>query len=128
MRRFGISLVLFGALVFGAKQASAADYICAANFLPGPSVAGSYGDVSFSLYTQPDCQGSYLGFYTLCSVGATYSLCANSAPYLGVNAEEMAVIANTVSQAAGLNFPVSVQTTSCINPASSNCAGFVLYN
>jgi hypothetical protein len=87
-----MSVLLAGATLSGAARA---DYVCSVTHDPRRSYLnnltgqityyGSYGVISVQLYSAPGCSGNYRGGFTLCSVGATYSSCSNSANLLSIS-------------------------------------------
>jgi hypothetical protein len=66
-----------------------ADYVCSVTHDPRKSSLdrwsgqityyGTYGTLYANFYTGPGCTGTYKGGFTICSSGATYSLCNNTA-------------------------------------------------
>ena len=75
-------VAVLGCLLFTARAEAAADgYVCSMGFDPQSSNMGSYGYIYLSVYSAPDCQGSYRGGGYLCSVGATSPSCASTHLY-----------------------------------------------
>jgi hypothetical protein len=87
-----LSVLLAGATLSGAARA---EYLCSVTHDPRRSsfnsvtgqttYYGSYGTIYVTSYSEPACSGTYRGSFTLCSVGATYSSCSNSANLLSVS-------------------------------------------
>jgi hypothetical protein len=87
-----ISVLLAGATLSGAARA---DYVCSVTHDPRRSYLnnitgqatyyGSYGIIYVRFYSEPGCSGTYRSGFTLCSVGATYSGCSNSANLLSIS-------------------------------------------
>jgi hypothetical protein len=84
------SVVLVSTLLAASAVTStaSADYVCSVTNDPRKSYFdrftgtttyyGSYGTLYANFYTGPGCTGTYKGGFTVCSIGANYSLCNNS--------------------------------------------------
>jgi len=115
--------VAFAGLSLSAGSAKA-DYICEAWFSPLDTLGkGNNGFVQFYTYSGPDCTGSYLNFYNLCSTGATSSQCINNSSFHYTSAELLATW-DAVRDALALNLRVGVPGNACIG-GSGFCAGYV---
>lgn len=55
-------------------------YACRGTYVPGSSY-GTYGSITFQLYTGAHCAGTFMGNYTICSTGATYPGCGTGLLY-----------------------------------------------
>jgi hypothetical protein len=87
-----LSVLLAGVTLSGAARA---DYVCSVTHEPRRSYLntstgqttyyGSYGIFSVTFYTEPGCTGTYRGGFTMCSTGATYAYCSNSANLLSIS-------------------------------------------
>jgi len=57
-------------------------YVCTVQIKSGASASDNpYGYTVFSLYTQPDCAGSYIKTMNLCSSSSYGGACYTSVPY-----------------------------------------------
>jgi hypothetical protein len=129
MKKSFVSLLAFAAISLNIGIASA-DYVCKAEVVPSPANTGggNYGYFFASVYSGPDCSGSYVGSYYFCSTGASFGLCADWVATRGQSAEQMAILAGKVIDAAQWNLPISVQPMQCILSSLSNCGGFIYFN
>src|SRR5262245_21913625 len=116
MKRRSVCLAAFAMISLSAGAASAAtgNYVCSAAYVPGSSSVGSHGYVTVTVFSGPDCTGTFLGGFFLCSSNATSSVCSNQSTYLATSDSEIATMATKVIDAAQWNMPVTVDTTSCI--------------
>src|SRR5215469_8882090 len=70
-------------LLCGATIASAAviEHACSVSYVPGQGQLGNNGYVAVTLYSGANCSGSYNETQYLCTVGATYGMCAAGVAY-----------------------------------------------
>jgi hypothetical protein len=111
MKRSIVTSLAFVAISLFASAASA-DYVCQTTYMPGSQAGGYYGFFTVSLYTGPDCSGSYVGYYYFCSSGATSSQCPQS--YLPASDAQMSMLVTKVIDATQWNLPVKVPLGNCI--------------
>jgi hypothetical protein len=70
-----------GAAMLFATSEAKASYVCYTTYDPKPTTFnkftgetfnyGSYGQVEVTLYSLPNCKGTYVGYYSFCSTGAS---------------------------------------------------------
>lgn len=121
-----VGFALFVGLHFSATIASA-EYICNTRHNPGSTSLGDYGFIEASIYTGPDCTGSYFGTWYLCSTGATDSECAGPPQYRFTSAEQLAAVFAPIAEAAGENYPASRATVWCIGGGGS-CLAYIRFD
>lgn len=93
--------VAVGALLVAPEDASAATgYPCTVTLLPytGNAYYGNYGIVQIEMWSGAHCSGSFLGFVSAYSVGATNSTVNKS--YLYTEAQLMALYRNMMEAAS----------------------------
>jgi hypothetical protein len=127
MKRLLLGAVLFVMVSFSARSASA-DYVCSTVAFPNSGGLGNYGYIYFTVYTGADCTGNWVGYYYLCSAGATSSGCAAWSSTWGPDLPWMMSMATAMRNAAGWNFPIQVTSTNCLNSSATNCAYYVNFN
>ena len=119
-----ISIALFDALavlVAASRAEATAGYVCKSRLM-APMTAGSvyygdHGNIFFSVYTSPDCAGTLVGSYVLCSANATWGSCAiasecgSGITYL-YSPAALGSIAQSLQNAASIDQRVDVSTCS----------------
>ena len=125
MKKLLLSVIAFVGVSLSAGAASAS-YVCQSTLLPGSSILGNHGYVEFSLYSGPDCTGSFEAFRYICSTGATSSACAFNALYRATSDDELSAIAGMLATAAAWNQVVDTVAVGCLPSGTNSCLG-VLY-
>jgi hypothetical protein len=115
----------FAALSF-ASGAARANYVCEAVHVPAGTSLGASGYVYATLYSEPNCTGTYWGTRYFCSPTPTMSLCASSANYHHDQAELIALFAGLQRAIIHDTF-VTVWSTTCLVSGSTTCGAYVGY-
>ena len=117
MRKMLVGLALgLLSLIAVEKQVHAAGgvgYVCNVLLNTGASANGNYGSVVVGLYSGPSCSGTYLGYNTFCTAGASASTCT---PWPYTEAGVIALF-NNLRAAASTNEKITI-TTYNSNPAN----------
>jgi hypothetical protein len=96
-------------------------YICNAEYRPGNAAGGSnfgsYGWGYISVYSGPDCTGTYLWGGYMCTVNATYAWCANTNEVLYTYWNIMPVMQELI-EASQWNYHVFVTSGACKGTAT----------
>ena len=123
-----VILALMGLSVIPeSAQASTWGYSCFTFFMPSASTRGNYGYAAYTLYSGPSCSGTYLGYFYICSTGATSNVCTQSGGY-HFNSDQL------ISQVQGLRDATLngqrlwINTFTCNGGASTNCSGNLEYH
>jgi len=104
-----------------------ADYICDAFFSPLTTInKGTSGYVQFTTYTGPDCSGSFISSWSICSTGATATSCINNTQF-HYTLTQLLARWDAVRLALSSNVRVNVPGNTCIG-GSGFCAGYVNLN
>jgi len=117
---------LAGVMFGTAGEAKAANYACGVRYLPFSNTFGSEGYIFFSVYTGPDCTGTLVQAYALCTTGSTSNSCSSSARY-----ERQGILAvfEALSRAAGDHQKISVYAYQCNGGSTTyNCAQYVQFD
>jgi hypothetical protein len=117
-------LVTFTGVALTADVASAAyEHVCYVMHNPSPSSPGTAGYLAFSVFTGPNCTGTYVNTYYLCSSGATFSGCSTTQRY-----SEAALLTHLAQLRATVEVdqPVTVAPVLCIGGATT-CLGYLYY-
>jgi hypothetical protein len=117
--------VFLGASAWSSLASAAEGFICYSTYRTNPTSLGSEGNVSFTVWSEPDCSGSMVGGYVLCSTGATAASCATSANRYERNG--LLAYFGAMQRAAAARQPVNVSTALC-NSGASTCAGYVYFD
>jgi len=127
MKKQWIASSAFASVWLTAALASAATYLCNADYIPGSGSPGTLGNVGITAYTGPHCTGSFIANYTLCSSGATNALCVNNSLYWATSVQALTAIATAMREAALFAYPVTLVTQTCLG-AGTNCVALVNIN
>jgi hypothetical protein len=71
MRKLTIAAVFALMMLFAGRAHAITGYLCTVYYYPGADSSGNYGSVDVSLYTGTSCTGSYVGYASFLSTGAT---------------------------------------------------------
>jgi hypothetical protein len=118
-RKLLVAGVALSAMVLSSGEAHAADYLCRAGLRAGSSTStlGTDGYINFLVYNGPDCTGTFVGAYYLCSPGATSTSCASSSSYHYSEAQLVGLI-QTMQHA--------IESNTRINHLAQQCNGGAL--
>jgi hypothetical protein len=124
LARFLVPFIAFAGASLSTGVASATyDHVCWMRLTPGSGSLGTAGYIQVTVYTQPNCAGSYVGSYSLCSGGATSSACASSTTFRYSEAL-LAAQYQALRAAQAADQPVTISSTTCIG-GTAGCAGSV---
>jgi hypothetical protein len=115
---------VFSACVLGSSFAHAA-YVCEVYYTPSSTTMGSDGWLMVSLYTAPNCSGSFHATRYYCGGTVTSTLCANSTNFRYNTAKLMGFL--TAIQQAAMNDQQVVDVTSSCIGGGSGCGAYLIF-
>jgi hypothetical protein len=92
---------------------------------PGSGSVGNDGYVYVSMYSQPNCTGSFVHSGFLCSAGATHTGCAGSTGFR-YNVPGLMAHLRSMQSAAAADQRIEVTTVACVG-GGSGCFGYIYY-